>query len=140
MGNIVSIQNLPKDDMSGLLKPVIFCCDKKMIPWNIVSLNLRLSQKLIKCRENRRSIKMESFLLDVLSEIPDGSVISEFDVMFNPDYRIDLLKILISVRKKKSFTVLWPGKYEDGKLYYAEYGCSDYKIFNVDEYDVTCVV
>ena len=60
-------------------------------------------------------------------------------VMFNPEYKVDVLKILIAARKRKRYSVIWPGRLEDGKLIYAEEGYPDYKVFNIADYDITCV-
>ena len=45
-----------------------------------------------------------------------------------------------AVCKKKPFRVIWPGRYEDGKLYYAEEGYRDYKTYDVANYDVTVII
>ena len=70
---------------------------------------------------------------------PDGVTVRDIDVMFNPEYKIDVLKILISVRKRKKYYVIWPGRYEDGKLIYGEEGFPDYKVYNIADYDITFV-
>ena len=77
---------------------------------------------------------------EILNTLPDNAVIKDFDVMFNPEYKVDVLKILVDACKRKPFSIIWPGKYEDGKLFYAEDGYQDFKVFSVEEYDVTCIV
>ncbi|WP_314838894.1 hypothetical protein [Solobacterium moorei] len=76
----------------------------------------------------------------MLDSLPDNPVIRDFDVMFNPDYEVDVLKIMSSVARAKPFQVLWLGRCEDEKLIYAEEGFRDYKVFETKKYDVTCVV
>lgn len=83
---------------------------------------------------------MESLLLSVVSQLPPDSVIEGIDVMFNPAYTIDVLAILKNVCKKHSFSVIWPGSYQDGMLYYAEEGFADYKQYSLGNYDVTCII
>ena len=83
---------------------------------------------------------MESNLCQVLNTIGEAPVIKEFDVMFNPSYDLDVIKTLINLCRKKQFSVIWPGKYENGKLYYAEEGYKDYKVYNIEDYDITVVV
>lgn len=60
--------------------------------------------------------------------------------MFNPDYQLDVLRTLINVSKRKSFMVVWPGIYKDGKLIYAQEGYSYYKSFDLNDYDITVVI
>jgi len=77
---------------------------------------------------------------EMKNTLPDEVTIKDFDVLFNPKYQVDLIKIMITACKKKPFSIIWPGKCVDGKLFYAEEGYSDYKVFNVESYDVTCIV
>ena len=53
---------------------------------------------------------------------------------------MDVLKILIEARKRKKYSVIWPGRFEDGKLIYAEEGYPDYKVYEIANYDITCVI
>ena len=83
---------------------------------------------------------MERCFNQVILGLPDGAVIKDFDVLFNPDYQVDVLKIFVTACKQKTFSVLWPGRLEDGKLFYAEEGFPDYKVYNIGDYDITCIV
>jgi hypothetical protein len=85
-------------------------------------------------------MRIESFFNQILSQSPDGVVVKDFDVMFNPEYKVDVLKIMIDACKRKPFSIIWPGRYENGKLFYAEDGYPDYQVFSVEDYDVTCIV
>ena len=73
-------------------------------------------------RPDRRSMKLEQIFSEVLDLYPDHVTIKDIDVMFNPEYRVDVLKILISARKRKRYSVIWPGRFENGKLIYGEEG------------------
>lgn len=120
---------------------VVFCNGPLIAQnMNTIPIGQALSRSISEVRENRRTARIEQCFLQVVSSLDDGVVISDFDVMFNPQYRIDVLKILISAAKSKKFSVLWPGKFENGRLIYAEEGYIDYKFFDIDNYDVTCVV
>lgn len=83
---------------------------------------------------------METIFNQIIDQLPDYSVIKDFDVMFNPEYKVDVLKVMTVTCKKKPFSVIWPGKYEDGKLFYAEAGYEDFRTFRIEEYDVICIV
>ena len=85
-------------------------------------------------------MKLEQIFNKVLDRYPDGVIIKDIDVMFNPAYQVDVLKILTEARKSKPYSVIWPGRYENGTLYYSEQGYPDYKTYEVKNYDITCVV
>lgn len=103
------------------------------------SVGKELAEGLLACKENRRSMKLEQIFNSVLDKYPDGVTIKDIDVLFNPEYKVDVLKILIAARKRKRYSVIWPGRYEDGKLIYAEEGYPDYKVYEIANYDITCV-
>lgn len=54
-----------------------------------------------------RTMKMESILSSIISKLGDNPIIKDIDVMFNPDYQLDVLRTLMNVSKRKSFMVVW---------------------------------
>jgi hypothetical protein len=85
-------------------------------------------------------MQLETCFFRVLETVPGGSAIKDIDVMFNPDYKVDVLKILIAANKRKQFNLIWPGDYEDGKLIYSKEGYPDYRVFEISDYDILCVL
>ena len=43
-------------------------------------------------------------------------------------------------RKRKRYSVIWPGRCEEVKLIYGEEGFPDYKTYDIENYDITCVI
>ena len=84
-------------------------------------------------------MKLEQIFIRVLDGCSDGTIIRDIDVMFNPEYQVDVLKLMISARKRKKYSVIWPGSLKDNKLIYAEEGYQDYKVFDLEDYDIICV-
>ena len=107
---------------------------------NEISINKFLAEKLIKLKPSRRTMQMEKCFLSVLENIPVGATIKDIDVLFNPEYKIDVLRTMIDANKKHPFKVLWSGTYEEGRLIYSEEGLSDYKTYEINDYDIVCVV
>lgn len=140
MGKQISKYEYQKHGSCWLMKPIIFCSHNKDLEKNAIALNVGIAEKLINAEPSRRSFKLPSIINTIIAEIPENSAIKDFDVLFNPDYQIDVLQLLIAACKKKEFAILWPGTYSDGKLMYAETGYSDFKIYDLDKYDVTCIV
>ena len=103
------------------------------------SISKELADELLAYKPNRRSMKMEQIFNTVLDRYPDGVTIKDINVMFNPEYKVDVLKILIAARKRKRYNVIWPGWLEDEKLIYGEEGYPDYKVYRIADYDITCV-
>lgn len=138
MGTIIEISRLP-DDAAMVSRLLIYmkAIQKMHEPR---SVSKPLAEALLACKPNRRSMKLEQIFNNILDTLPDGVVIKDIDVLFNPDYKVDVLKILIESRKRKRYSVIWPGRCEDGKLIYSEEGFPDYKTYNIENYDITCVI
>lgn len=138
MGTIIEISRLP-DDAAMISRLLIYmkAIQKMHEP---KSVSKPLAEALLACKPNRRSMKLEQIFNNILDTLPDGAVIKDIDVLFNPDYKVDVLKILIESRKRKRYSVIWPGRCEDGKLIYSEEGFPDYKTYNIENYDITCVI
>lgn len=140
MGVILPFSKFSQENSAGLLKPIIYCCTYEDIIDKAIPINLLLAEKLADCVPNRRTIRIEPLFNQIIYQLSDGIVIKDFDVMFNPKYKIDVLRIMITACRKKPFSIIWPGKCKDGKLIYAEEDYLDFKTFNIEEYDVTCIV
>ncbi len=140
MGKIIHLLSITGSDYTDLPKPVIYCYqDKEMID-GAVPINFALAAKLSTLKPNRRSMRLAACFEEILKTLPDNAVIKDFDVMFNPNYKVDVLKIMVDACKRKPFSIIWPGKCEDGRLFYAEDGYPDFKTFSIEEYDVTCII
>lgn len=140
MGVILSKRELRSLDKTRLMRPLIFCNPDKELEDRAISINVLLAEQLTSIKPKRRTMRMEKCVQKVLSLLPEDPVIKDFDVMFNPEYEVDILRIMIAQYKIKPFDLIWPGKYQEGKLIYAEEGYRDYKVFEISKYDVTCVI
>lgn len=139
MGTVVDIDSLTPEQESQISRLLVYYKKIRRV-LEPQSVNKQLAEALLECKQNRRSMKMGQIFDSVLARYPDGVIIKDIDVMFNPEYQIDVLKILVDARKRKDYRVIWPGRYEDGKLTYGEEGYLDYKVFDVENYDITCVI
>lgn len=140
MGMVLTTGKFSIMQQELLQKPLVFCNPDKSLKANAISINVEMAKKLSEIKQNRRSMRMEQCFQELLNELPDCVVIKDFDVMFNPEYEIDVLKIMIATAKTKPFSLIWPGKFEEGKLVYAEEGFQDYKVFDVNKYEITCII
>lgn len=140
MGKIIHSCSVSGSEYSGLLKPIIYCCPEEDVVDSAIPINHTLAEKLSALRPKQRTMRLAVCFEEILKTLPDNAVIKDFDVMFNPEYKVDVLKILVDACKRKPFSIIWPGKCEDGKLFYAEDGYQDFKTFSVEEYDVTCII
>lgn len=105
-----------------------------------ISLNKQLSEELIKIDKPKRSMKLGRALSKILNDYPKDIVVKDFDVLFNPAYKVDVLTLLLTEYRNKPFSIIWPGTYSDGKLIYSEPCYQDYHVYSISNYDVACIV
>lgn len=107
MGTIIEFHQVADEEaMLSRLLVYMKAIQKMLEP---KSVSKELAEGLLACKPNRRSMKLEQIFNAVLDKYPDGVTIKDIDVMFNPDYKVDVLKILIAARKRKRYSVIWPG-------------------------------
>lgn len=145
MGSTINLSLLSKDKINKLLTPIIFCINENKVSsytkgYNDLCINEILSKQLLIYERDKRNL----FVADELNKIIDNSegplLIRDFGILFNPEYQLDVLKLFILANRKKEIAVLWSGRYEDGKLLFAEPGYIDYKSYNITDYDITCII
>lgn len=125
---------------AGLPRPLIYCFSDAKLNSEAFSLNLPIASELLKVRPARRSFKLPDVVGAVLRGLPDECTVKDFDVLFNPDYQVDVLQLLATSCRKKPFSILWPGDCVNGKLTYSQAGYPDFKQYDIKKYDVTCIV
>lgn len=139
MGSAIAVRRFLRRRQASYTRPLVYCCEVDGITDNAVSVSVSLAKRLAVISLGMRSLRVEQCLIDVLRDLPDGVVIRDIDVLFNPAYKIDVLSVLLSAYRKHHFDLIWPGQYVDGELVYAEEGYPDYRSFDIDRYDLTCI-
>lgn len=139
MGRAISGKRYLRRRQVSYARPLVFCCELDEITDDATSMNVAIAQHLADVLPSLRSIRLESCFVSALNELPEDVVIRDIDVLFNPAYEVDVVALLCSAYRKHHFDLVWPGRYEDNQLLYAEEGCPDYRTFDIDRYDITCI-
>ena len=140
MGKRISKYEYQLNGPDGLMKPIIFCYTDENLEKNAIALNILIAEKLVNIKPARRSFKLPGIIDSIIASLPDNCLVKDFDVLFNPTYAIDVLQILVLCCKQHNFKVIWPGRYDNGKLIYADESSLDYKTYKIENYDITCVI
>ena len=145
MGSTFKLSSLSQNRIEKLLSPVVFCTNgDKILPYTkvyeVLSINAMLSNRLIDVEQDKRTFCVLDEFNSIIEESGEPLLIRDFEILFNPDYEIDVLKMFVLANRKKKITVLWCGTYEDGKLIFAEPDYRDYKSYSVKDYDISCII
>ena len=139
MGSAIPCRRYLRRSKANYQRPLVFCRMLDGITDNAVSMNVAIAKRLASISPSSRSMRIEHCFISALCGLPDDVIIRDIDVLFNPAYEIDVVALLCSAYRKHKFDLVWPGRFEDNQLVYAEEGYPDYKVFNTDRYDITCI-
>lgn len=140
MGQVVDLYQLSILGRNSLLKPLIYCNPDAELVKNSISIEERMIDKLLAFDPKHRRRHVVKCFDAILVELPSDTILRDVDVLFNPSYSIDVLKMMILACKTRKFNVIWPGSFEDGHLIYAEEGFKDYVEYRIADYDITCIL
>ena len=88
MGNIIDFYQMVEEE--AMLNRLLVYMNALQKMFEPKSVSKELADRLLACRPNRRSMKLEQIFNAVLDLYPDGVTIKDIDVMFNPEYRVDI--------------------------------------------------
>ena len=146
MGSIIRYNRTDIDSMARSNMPTIICNLSKRylnsifeISDETISLNLILAQNLLKFKADERTEMVHQEALDLLTQNVTPLLLKDFEMLFDPRYKIDTVKLITEVARRRKIIAIWPGTLNEGDLVYANADASDYQVFSIKNYDIICV-
>jgi len=146
VGKIVNARRTTAKELLKLTQPVIICSSRPDFEGAIiengytqVSLNKPLASMIAGL--DIKAIRL--CLADKIREIiPNNAPIylTDYEMLFDPRYELDVLRLFIEISRKNRLIVKWCGKGTEDYLTYAKQGYVDYKQYKVSDYDVAIVI
>ena len=125
--------------------PLILCASSSRLQRKLesvgfkkLSINPLLSKALLGFPADERPDHVEEELRKILS-VSSPVLIEDFEMLFDPRYQIDVLKLFCERARFVSIAVRWPGDSTPTKLTYASPEDPDYQEFNCDKYQIRVV-
>ncbi|WP_195245442.1 BREX-3 system P-loop-containing protein BrxF [Clostridium celatum] len=108
----------------------------KIQDYKYISLGESLSKKLIKNDKVIRNRKVKLELDNIILNNDNTSlVVDNIDILFNPEYKLNILKYFENVSKKKKIILVWPGNLDKNELVYSKLEFNDYKRYKIKDYN-----
>lgn len=107
--------------------------------YRMVSVNKDLSRLLLNYPSDERCQRVEDTLKGMLNK-QESLLISDFEMLFDPRYEIDVVKFFCDQARVNNIAVKWPGAFTGSKLTYAEPDDPDYHEYNCDTYQMRIVL
>lgn len=144
MGYLFDIYNFKtKNRYNGF--PLISCASLSTTisifsDYEQVALGEQLSAVLKESLPQKRLYLIESEIENILSNINNNNIlVMNIDILFNPDYKLDIIKLFIKLSRNRNLVVQWPGELSSGHLIYSKPEYIDYKRYSIKDYDVVCL-
>lgn len=125
--------------------PLFICTDAPRVRkklddagYEMVSINRILSKALLEFLPDERPKHVEAEFRKLLNyHVP--ILITDFEMLFDPRYEIDVIRLFCEKARIVNVAIIWPGKFANGNLTYADPECEDYHEYNCDSYQIRIV-
>jgi hypothetical protein len=146
MGVTINASMLNADVLRRASTPFIFCSqttqterlieDGAYVPLN---LNVELATALVKHPESIREIRASEEIMTIVAMCDKPILFKDYEILFDPRYRINPIRVFIESAKRQKVAVLWCGRLREDQLEYATPEYKDYHLFRIQDFDITCV-
>ena len=106
---------------------------------NIPQLNLgvELSKKLIELSIKQQVLRVSGLTKEIINNVhSDVALVDNIEILFNPDLKVDPIRLLLNCSRNKTLVVAFSGMHVDDSIIYAEPQHPEYKKFKVEDYKV----
>jgi len=146
MGFIINSRILSFKKMLELPSPTVICVRLPIVEKAVaehllhpIKINLLLAKTLFGKSETEITTSITNIVIGLLPK--DKPVyLSDFEMLFNPHYKLDLIKLFCEISRHNWLFVEWPGEFSNGSLTYAKPGYDDFAKYRVSDYEIVCVV
>ena len=117
-----------------------FLKHKEIKDLSIINLGLDLSLLLKDHPVESRNSKVIDELNNIFARAQTEHIlVKNLDMLFNPEYKLNVLKYFIDLSRNKLIFLEWPGKLKNRELEYSEINYSDYQKYNIDNYKIALI-
>ncbi len=106
----------------------------------VVNIGLMLSERMYKAKVDGSPINITNELDSILGDEHRDITVENTDILFSPEYELDVIKLFLQVGRNQRFYLQWPGEITGEKLTYSEPGRFDFKEYNIKDYVDTYIV
>ena len=141
MGTVIKRRDFPAV-IEQARQGVFVLAPNVTVPVNatIVNIGLTLGEKMYKAKADGSPVNITNELDAILGEERRDITLSNTDIIFSPEYELDVIKLLLQVGRNQRLYMQWPGEINGEKLTYSEPGRFDFKEYNIKDYVDTYVV
>lgn len=141
MGTVIKRRDFPTV-IEQVRQGVFVLAPKVTVPVDVsfVNIGLMLGERMYKAKADGSIVNIVNELDAILGEEHRDITLENSDILFSPEYELDVMKLLLQVGRNQRLYMQWPGEINGEKLTYSEPGRFDFKEYNIKDYVDTYVV
>ena len=145
MNEYLKLEHIAKGYSADRGRVIIACADKDFMKvlfsdWEWLNLGLVVSKRLLSLDKDTRKQAVADMVKEAIRNTRSGRVVVDnIDLLFSPEYSLDVIKLFIMAANNKNLIILWEGTFKDGMVTYSEPGFGDYHIYEIDNYNAYCI-
>lgn len=147
MGAVISLSTLSKEMLRKATAPIILCSFPNRVArlmegsqYTLLNLNIRLAEELVKYPAEQRPQRANDEVMSIISQCNAPILLEDYEILFDPRYDIDAIKVFTELSRRQKVVVKWCGKLNGNSLEYATPDDKDYHSFKIQDYDIICVI
>jgi hypothetical protein len=105
-----------------------------------VNVGLLLGERMFRVKIEGSFVSIILELDAILGEEHRDILLTNTDILFAPEYGLDVIKLLLQLGRNQRLYLPWPGEIAGERLTYSEPSRFDFKEYNVKDYVDTYVV
>ena len=147
MGSIINVSMLNAAALKKATTPIILCSFPNRVTrliegglYTPLNLNIKLAEELVKYPVEQRSRRANDEVMAIISQCKTPTLLEDFEILFDPRYDIDAVKVFTELARRQKVVVKWCGRLNGNSLEYGTPDYKDYHSFRIQDYDITCVI
>jgi len=105
-----------------------------------INIGESLAKELLEYSLDQRKKYVESSIEKIIAKKKSSKLlIKNIELIFNPNYKIDILKLFLNIERNKKIAIIWPGYKKDDELIYSETSYEDYIKYKISNYNIKTV-
>jgi hypothetical protein len=147
LGNFIKSSQLNIEVMQKTSFPIVLCSitprTKRLIAdsgYFELSFNKLLAEALVKSNVPITPELAAEETMKIVAHIHAAVLFKDFEMMFDPRYKIDIIKVLAEIARRNRIIIQWCGTINDNYLEYSAPECIDFYSLDINKVDIICVI
>jgi hypothetical protein len=147
VGTRIRSSQINKTILQKVNMPIVLCSSEPRLERIIaeagfkqLSLNKILAEALLTKDATIRYQFVADEVMKIVLSIQGPVFLTDYEMLFDPRYNIDVIRLFCELSRRARMVIKWCGTFDGNYLVYATSAHPDFHSYDVQVYDITCVI